>query len=223
PSDDVRVNFKPNDDGNVFPGSRSTQYSDDYKVNIETSMDDITSSWGTVPSTFDLNAQILPKNICQVQPDLRRSVQIDYSLFTKKSDKVFIALLVYMDDIVINGNDLAEIEKFKLLHEYGLLAAKHVDTPLPENTTLNHIETDDDPLLDNIRNYQKLVGKLIYLNARPDISYVVNCLSQYMHAPLVSHLDVVLRVLRYLKGSPESGIQINKTRNLKLRAYADSD
>nr|GFA05964.1 ribonuclease H-like domain-containing protein [Tanacetum cinerariifolium] len=134
----------------------STQSFDDYKVNIETSMGDITSSWGTVPSTFDLNAQNLPKNICQVQPDLRRSgknvklpaksndyivgssrkyglkntkwnakltmdllengflVQIDYSLFTKKSDKVFIALLVYMDDIVTNGNDLAEIEKFKV-------------------------------------------------------------------------------------------------------------
>ncbi|GJX86070.1 ribonuclease H-like domain-containing protein [Tanacetum coccineum] len=45
-------------------------------------------------------------------------------------------------------------------------------TPLPENTTFNHIEIDDDHLLDNIGNYQKLVGKLIYLtNIRPDISY----------------------------------------------------
>nr|GEW46252.1 ribonuclease H-like domain-containing protein [Tanacetum cinerariifolium] len=114
-----------------------------------------------------------------------------------KFDNVFIALLVYVDDIVITSNDLAEFEKFKLflkskfqikdleklkyflgievldnkygicvsqrkhclelLHEYGLLAAKHVDTPLPENTTLKHIETDYDHLLDNIRNYQRLV------------------------------------------------------------------
>nr|GFC10101.1 ribonuclease H-like domain-containing protein [Tanacetum cinerariifolium] len=113
--------------------------------------------------------------------------KFDYSLFTKKSDKVFITLLVYMDDIVIT-------------------------------------ETDDDHLLDNIRNYYKLVGKLIYLtNTRPGISYVVHCLSRYMHAPLVSHLDAAVRVLRYLKGSLESGIQINKSGNLKLRAYADSD
>lgn len=66
----------------------------------------------------------------------------------------------------------------ELLHEYGLLAAKPVDTPLPENTTLNHTESNDDKALKNIGNYQKLVGKLIYLtNIRPDISYYVHCLS----------------------------------------------
>ncbi|GKD42812.1 hypothetical protein Tco_1267457, partial [Tanacetum coccineum] len=139
----------------------------------------------------------------------------DYSLLTKKSDNVFMALLVYVDDIVITGNDLTEIEKFKfdgiclsqrkycfeLLNEYGLLAVKHVDTPLSENTTLNHIESDDDHLLNNFGNYQRL----------------------FMHAPLVSHLDATMRVLSYLKGSSGSGIQINKKGNLKLRAYADSD
>ncbi|GJS74467.1 ribonuclease H-like domain-containing protein [Tanacetum coccineum] len=104
------------------------------------------------------------------------------------------------------------------------VAAKHVDTPLPENATLNHTESDDDHLLVNVSNYHRLVGKLIYLtNTRPDIAYDVQCLSQYMHSPLNSHLDVALRVLRYLKGSPGSGIQINKTGNLKLRAYADYD
>ncbi|GKB84775.1 ribonuclease H-like domain-containing protein, partial [Tanacetum coccineum] len=105
------------------------------------------------------------------------------------SGDVFIDLLMYADDIVITRNNLSEIEK--------LLAAKHVDTPLTENTTLNHIEFDYDKMLRDIRNYQRLVGKLIYLtNTRPDIFYVVHCLSQFMHAPLESHLDVALRVLR---------------------------
>ncbi|GJR76096.1 ribonuclease H-like domain-containing protein [Tanacetum coccineum] len=61
----------------------------------------------------------------------------------------------------------------------------------------------------------------VHINS--DIAYAVHCLSQYMHSPLNSHLDATLRVLRYLKGSPRSGIQINKTGNLKLRAYANSD
>ncbi|GKD01763.1 ribonuclease H-like domain-containing protein [Tanacetum coccineum] len=78
-----------------------------------------------------------------------------------------------------------------------------IDTHLPENTTLNHIESDDDKMLKDIRNYHKLIRKLIYLtNTRLDISYDVHCLSQVVHAPLESHLNAALRVLKYLKGSP---------------------
>ncbi|GJV27115.1 putative RNA-directed DNA polymerase, partial [Tanacetum coccineum] len=38
----------------------------------------------------------------------------DYSLFTKSDKGVFLALLVYVDDIIITGNSVAEIEKFKI-------------------------------------------------------------------------------------------------------------
>ncbi|GKC90479.1 ribonuclease H-like domain-containing protein [Tanacetum coccineum] len=37
----------------------------------------------------------------------------DYSLFTKSCGDVFIALLVYVDDIIITGNNLPEINKVK--------------------------------------------------------------------------------------------------------------
>ncbi|GJQ97754.1 ribonuclease H-like domain-containing protein [Tanacetum coccineum] len=149
--------------------------------------------------------------------DYTRAVWI-YMIKTKDEVYVFNAQKLCLENTSSNASDV------KLLHEYVLLAAKHVDTPLPENTTLNHIKSDNDHLLDNIGNYQRLVGKLIYLtNIGPNISYVVQCLSQFMHAPLVSHLDAALRVLRCLKGSPRSGIQINKNGNLKLRAYVDSN
>ncbi|GJW21165.1 ribonuclease H-like domain-containing protein [Tanacetum coccineum] len=56
----------------------------------------------------------------------------------------------------------------ELFYEFGLLATKHIDTPLPENATLNYVETEDDHLLVNVGNYQKLVGKLIYVtNTKP--------------------------------------------------------
>nr|GEZ93089.1 ribonuclease H-like domain-containing protein [Tanacetum cinerariifolium] len=37
----------------------------------------------------------------------------DYSLYTKSDKGVFLALLVYVDDIIITGNSVSEIEKFK--------------------------------------------------------------------------------------------------------------
>lgn len=38
----------------------------------------------------------------------------DYSLYTKSDNGVFLALLVYVDDIIVTGNNLGEIEKFKM-------------------------------------------------------------------------------------------------------------
>jgi hypothetical protein len=42
--------------------------------------------------------------------------------------------------------------------------------------------------------------KLIYLNVtRPNLSFVVSQISEFMHAPRISHLKSIDRILRYLK------------------------
>nr|GEX74015.1 ribonuclease H-like domain-containing protein [Tanacetum cinerariifolium] len=80
------------------------------------------------------------------------------TLYIKHTDDIFVSLLVYVDDFIITGNSLDEIEKFK-----------------------------------------------------------------HMHAPLQSHLKIALRVIRYLKNSPGTGIQIYKDKNLKLSCFTDID
>nr|GEV98736.1 ribonuclease H-like domain-containing protein [Tanacetum cinerariifolium] len=61
------------------------------------------------------------------------------------------------------------------LSKYDMLACKPAKTPLQFKLVITNEATVDDPLLDNITDYQKLKGKLIYLtNTRPDISYVVH-------------------------------------------------
>nr|GEY32465.1 ribonuclease H-like domain-containing protein [Tanacetum cinerariifolium] len=113
----------------------------------------------------------------------------------------------------------------ELLHDFGLLACRPVLTPLPENIILVHKETKKDKILVNVTNYQRLVSKLIYLTlTRPDISYDVHCLSQHMHAPLKSHFDIALRLLKYLKLAPGFGVQfVRRQSGFDIKAFLDSD
>nr|GEW84082.1 reverse transcriptase domain-containing protein [Tanacetum cinerariifolium] len=90
-------------------------------------------------------------------------------------------------------------------------------------TEKRSVEKLDPPLTDLI-GYQKLLGKLIYMNlTRPDISYTVYSLSQFMYKPLQSYVKLAIRVLRYLKGSLGKGIGFNRNSDLSLKAYVDYD
>ncbi|XP_071695922.1 uncharacterized mitochondrial protein AtMg00810-like [Rutidosis leptorrhynchoides] len=111
-----------------------------------------------------------------------------------------------------------------LLNDYGLLGCKPVSTSIEQNLYVACEPSNKDKLLVNITEYQKLMGRLIYLSlTRPNIAYAVHVLSQYMHAPLQSHFDLAFKVLRYLKGASGKGIQMMKGKGYSLYAYCDSD
>ncbi|XP_020258252.1 uncharacterized protein LOC109834628 [Asparagus officinalis] len=78
--------------------------------------------------------------------------------------------------------------------------------------------------LENPSTYRRLIGRLIYLTiTRPDITYSVHNLSQFMHTPLQPYYNAALRLLRYLKGTPGKGILLPSTGSLHLTGYCDSD
>ncbi|RHN66955.1 putative RNA-directed DNA polymerase [Medicago truncatula] len=61
---------------------------------------------------------------------------------------------------------------------------------------------DNGTLVDKGR-YQRLVGKLIYLShTRPDISFVVCTMSQFMNSPTEEHMDAIYRIVKYLEMTP---------------------
>ncbi|GJX74983.1 ribonuclease H-like domain-containing protein [Tanacetum coccineum] len=64
----------------------------------------------------------------------------DYSLFTKSDSGMFLALLVYVDDIIITGNSLVHIEEFKFS-----LACKPSVVPLEQNLKISNEPTASDP------------------------------------------------------------------------------
>lgn len=76
----------------------------------------------------------------------------------------------------------------------------------------------------NKENYQKLVGKLIYLSqTRPNIAFVVGVVSQFMHNPNEDHMNAIFRILKYLKGTLGRGLLFSKNDMLEIEAYTDAD
>ena len=87
-----------------------------------------------------------------------------------------------------------------ILEESGMLDYQLVDTPMDPNVKL--VPGQGEPLRDPGR-YRRLVGRLNYLTiTRPDISFPVSVVSQFLQSPCDSHWDAVIRILRYIKGTP---------------------
>nr|XP_027187015.1 uncharacterized protein LOC113784927 [Cicer arietinum] len=188
--------------------------------------------------------------------------QYDSSLLIHcTSTSIVLLLLLYVDDMVITGSDLASIQELKqqlralfhmkdldnlhhflglevhytskgiFLHQHkyaidlismaGLQSANPVDTPLEVNVKYHRDEGDllIDPLL-----YRQLVGSLNYLTiTRPNISFAVQQVSQFMHSPRHLHLAVVRRIIRYLKGASHRGLFFSTGTPPTLIAYSDAD
>uniref|UniRef100_A0A2N9G1J0 Uncharacterized protein n=1 Tax=Fagus sylvatica TaxID=28930 RepID=A0A2N9G1J0_FAGSY len=154
----------------------------------------------------------------------------DSALFLRRTGKGTILLLLYVDDMIITGDDLSGIQELKdfltkytsdLLSRAGLTDHKIVDTPIELNARLTPSSGE---LLPDPTLYRQLVGSLVYLTVtRPDISYAVHQVSQFMSAPRSTHYAAVLRILRYLKGTLFHGLHFSAQSPLTLRAYSDAD
>ena len=94
----------------------------------------------------------------------------------------------------------------ELISDMGLAGAKPVSTPMELNQKLTTVEFDantpstcPDETLKDPTGYQRLIGRLLYLTTtRPDISFAVQCLSQFMHSPKTSHMEAAMRLVRYV-------------------------
>lgn len=185
----------------------------------------------------------------------------DASLFIYNQNGVLLYMLVYVDDIILTGNNNTHLQKFitsfstrfslkdlgnisyflgmeahrntqgllltqnryiaDLLTRTKMSGAKPVATPMCPNTTLT-LKSGD--LMKDPTQYRAVVGSLQYLSlTRPDISFAVNRLSQYMHQPTTEHWNAVKRLLRYLVGTQNQGLYFATSNTPSLHAYTDAD
>ncbi|XP_015170047.1 uncharacterized mitochondrial protein AtMg00810-like [Solanum tuberosum] len=173
----------------------------------------------------------------------------DYSLFTKQAGDAVVVILVYVDDLLITGSshellcrtkqdiqkrfkmkDLGEL-KFFLGIEFSrsskgiLMTQRQYALELVSETGLGGAKpTEDDEPLTDPTQYQRLVGRLLYLTmTRPDLAFTAQVLSQFMHSPKQSHMEATLRAVRYIKESPGLGLLMPAEQTTQLTAYCDSD
>ena len=110
-----------------------------------------------------------------------------------------------------------------LLHA-GMAEAKPISSPMVTGCKLTKHGSDHfgEPTL-----YRSIVGALQYLTiTRPEIGFSVNRVCQFMSQPLETHWMAVKRILRYLKGSPSVGLQLQPiplAKPFTLHGYCDAD
>lgn len=108
-----------------------------------------------------------------------------------------------------------------LLARTNMLDAKAVSTPME---TTPRLTLQSGTTLSDASQYRSIVGSLQYLAfTRPDISFAVNRLSQFMHKPTETHWQAAKRVLRYLAGTVSHGIYMKVGSPLTLHAFTDAD
>ena len=108
-----------------------------------------------------------------------------------------------------------------ILKEVGLHDARPGDIPMDPNVKLDNEQGE--PLHDP-EKYRRLVGKLNYLTiTRPDISFAISIVSQFMSSPRTTHWQAVLQIVRYLKGAPGQGLMFRNCGHLHIAGYSDPE
>ena len=152
--------------------------------------------------------------------------------------------MIYVDDMIITGNDLACVANLKrvldqkfgikdlgslkyflglkiargdkgisinqrkyaldVLKEVGMLGCKPAKTQMKQQLKLSKCNGD---VLKDVGQYRRLIEKLMYLTlSRPDITYAVHKISQFLAQPRVPHMKAATRILQYIIGTTGQGV-----------------
>jgi histone deacetylase 1/2 len=110
-----------------------------------------------------------------------------------------------------------------ILKRVNMQLCKPVKTPL--NVTEKLSITSGTRLgVEDSTKYRSIVGALQYLTlTRPDLSFSVNKVCQFLHSPTITHWEAVKRILRYVQGTIGLGLTIKRSNSMLVSAFSDAD
>ena len=108
-----------------------------------------------------------------------------------------------------------------MLKKFNMEYCKPVSTPMITGCKLS--KEDESEEVDQ-RLYRSMIGSLQYITAsRPNVMQVVGQVARFQATPKETHIIVVKRIFRYLKGNMEFGLWYPKGNEITLIAYLDAD
>ncbi|KAE8698982.1 ABC transporter G family member 7 [Hibiscus syriacus] len=161
---------------------------------------------------------------CSSQLEVDRIVHALHEKFSLKDLgqlKYFLGIEVHRSN---NGLFLSQ-KKFitELLHKNQMSSVNSTSTPMATTTKLSK---NDGEVLNKPQQYRSAVGALQYIfHTRPDISFAVNKVAKFLQEPIEVHWLAVKRILRYLRGTLETGLWFltQAQKLVTLNAFSDSD
>ncbi|XP_058191984.1 uncharacterized mitochondrial protein AtMg00810-like [Rhododendron vialii] len=188
-------------------------------------------------------------------------ISADSSLFICRGSHGIVLLLLYVDDIILTGDNSAYLKDFMLklhqefsmkdlgylhyflgieVHQFPgglLLNPKKYAAELLDQAQMGNCKPLSTPMVakpspppngnspfPDPHLYRSIVGGLQYLTfTRPDLSFSVNYVCQFMHAPTEFHFQLVKRILRYVHGTLDQGLRLLSSKSLELYAFSDAD
>ncbi|MCO5566526.1 hypothetical protein L7F22_020203 [Adiantum nelumboides] len=86
------------------------------------------------------------------------------------------------------------------------------------------LRIDEGEMFDDATMYRRIVGSLIYMTiSRPNLSYAIGLVSQFMQFPRKPHLDAMKRIMRYVRATFDYALFYDAGTQVQLYGYTDSD
>nr|GFA48041.1 hypothetical protein [Tanacetum cinerariifolium] len=150
----------------------------------------------------------------------------DTSLFIYQQGSQVAYLLIYVDDIILTASSATLLQQ--------IITSLHQEFDMTDLGALNYFLGDlqhgllqlgpegvavQDPTL-----YRSLAGGLQYLTFTfPDLSYAVQQICLYMHNPREPQFAALKRILRYVRGIVDFGLQLYASATTSLVGYTNAD
>ena len=162
---------------------------------------------------------LVTSNNTQFLDSFIRSLAIRFSLKNLGAPHYFLGVEI----IPTSSGLFLSQHKFNrdILERFDMDGAKPCSTPISSTAKL---QLHDSSASTDATEYRRIIGALQYLNmTRPNLSFAINKLSQFMHKPTATHFQHLKWLLRYFKHTINFGLQLHESTSFNIVTYTYVD